>query len=67
MTAFAEKQTEWIIDNNLVNKGWRIDGNELLKNVFYQKSPYKEHQKKLNENKTNEKQREKIKTNNLPN
>jgi restriction endonuclease S subunit len=22
----AEQQTEWIISNNLVNKGWRIDG-----------------------------------------
>ena len=34
---FAEQQTEWIINNNLVNKGWRIDGNNKSKNVFFQK------------------------------
>ncbi len=32
----AEQQTEWIINNNLVNKGWRIDSNNN-KNVYFQK------------------------------
>ena len=43
----AEQQTEWIINNNLVNKGWCIDNNNKLKNVYFQKSPYPEDQKKL--------------------
>ena len=44
----AEQQTEWIINNNLVNKGWHIDGDSELKNVYFQKPPYKDQQKKLN-------------------
>lgn len=43
----AEQQTEWIISNNLVNKGWKIDGNSNQKNVFFQKPPLEEHKKKL--------------------
>lgn len=27
----AEQQTEWIISNNLINKGWHIDGDSKLK------------------------------------
>ncbi|ABY73300.1 hypothetical protein RPO_07480 [Rickettsia rickettsii str. Arizona] len=29
----AEQQTEWIISNNLVNKGWHID-NDIKKSLF---------------------------------
>jgi type I restriction enzyme M protein len=43
----AEQQTEWIINNNLVNKGWHIDGDSKLKNVYFQKPPYLEQQKQL--------------------
>jgi type I restriction enzyme M protein len=43
----AEQQTEWIISNNLVNKGWCIDGDSKLKNVYFQTPPYPEQQKKL--------------------
>jgi type I restriction enzyme M protein len=43
----AEQQTEWIINNNLVNKGWHIDGDSNLKNVYFQKPPYPDQQKKL--------------------
>jgi len=43
----AEQQTEWIINNNLVNKGWCINGDSKLKNVYFQKPPYVEQQKKL--------------------
>lgn len=43
----AEQQTEWIINNNLINKGWSIDVNSKLKNVYFQKPPYPEQQKKL--------------------
>jgi type I restriction enzyme M protein len=43
----AEQQTEWIINNNLVNKGWHIDGDEKLKNVYFQKPPYPDQQRKL--------------------
>jgi type I restriction enzyme M protein len=43
----AEQQTEWIINNNLVNKGWHIDGDSKLKNVYFQKPPYPDQQKKL--------------------
>ena len=43
----AEQQTEWIINNNLVNKGWHIDGDSNFKNVYFQKPPYPEQQKKL--------------------
>ncbi|HJD55475.1 MAG TPA: N-6 DNA methylase [Rickettsia endosymbiont of Pyrocoelia pectoralis] len=32
----AEQQTEWIISNNLVNKGWHID-NDIKKNIYFQK------------------------------
>lgn len=44
----AEQQTEWIINNILVNKGWHIDGDSKFKNVYFQKPPYPEQQKKLN-------------------
>ena len=43
----AEQQTEWIINNNLVNKGWCIDGNSSFKNVYFQKPPYPAQQNKL--------------------
>ena len=33
----VEQQTEWIINNILVNKGWNIDGDDQLKNVYFQK------------------------------
>ena len=32
---FPEAQTEWIINNNLINKGWCIDGNSTFKNVYF--------------------------------
>ena len=32
----AEQQTEWIISNNLVNKGWHIDND--VKKMFIFKS-----------------------------
>ena len=47
MSSFAEQQTEWIISNNLINKGWCINGDSKLKNVYFQKPPYAEQQKKL--------------------
>ncbi|WP_255374164.1 hypothetical protein [Rickettsia sp. Tenjiku01] len=40
----AEQQTEWIISNNLVNKGWHID-NDTKKNVYFQKPKSKTEQK----------------------
>jgi type I restriction enzyme M protein len=43
----AEQKTEWIINNNLVNKGWHIDGDKKLKNVYFQKPPYPDQQRKL--------------------
>ena len=43
----AEQQTEWIINNNLINKGWHIDGDSKLKNVYFQKPPYPDQQKQL--------------------
>lgn len=43
----AEQQTEWIISNNLINKGWHIDGDSKLKNVYFQNPPYLDQQKKL--------------------
>lgn len=43
----AEQQTEWIISNNLVNKGWHID-NGKNKNVYFQKPKTKDEQRKLN-------------------
>lgn len=46
MSNFAEQQTEWIISNNLINRGWVID-NGNGKNVFFQKPPIEEHRKKL--------------------
>ncbi len=46
-SVLAEQQTEWIINNNLVNKGWCIDSNSTQKNVFFQKPPYPDQQKKL--------------------
>lgn len=42
----AEQQTEWIISNNLVNKGWHID-NDVKKNVYFQKPKLKTEQTKL--------------------
>lgn len=47
MSHFAEQQTEWIINNNLINKGWHIDGDSKLKNVYFQKPPYLDQQKQL--------------------
>jgi type I restriction enzyme M protein len=44
---FAEQQTEWIINNNLVNKGWHIDGDNHLKNVYFQKPKLEDQRKKL--------------------
>lgn len=44
----AEQQTEWVINNNLANKGWNVDANSKLKNVYFQKPPYKDQQEKLN-------------------
>lgn len=41
----AEQQTEWIINNILVNNGWVID-NKLEKNVYFQKAK-PEHEHKL--------------------
>lgn len=46
----AEQQTEWIISNNLVNKGWQID-NGTNKNVYLQKPKTKAEQLKLNKKK----------------
>ncbi|MFA1689038.1 hypothetical protein ABVF33_06285 [Candidatus Rickettsia barbariae] len=46
----AEQQTEWIewiISNNLVNKGWHID-NDTKKNVYFQKPKSKIEQTRLN-------------------
>ena len=43
----AEQQTEWIINNNLVNKGWNIDGNSNEKNVFFQNPKLEKQRKKL--------------------
>lgn len=43
----AEQQTEWIINNNLINKGWYIDNNHHLKNVYFQKPKLEEQRKKL--------------------
>ncbi|XLM34445.1 MAG: hypothetical protein QFX12_03525 [Rickettsia africae] len=46
----AEQQTEWIewiISNNLVNKGWHID-NDTKKNVYFQKPKSKTEQTRLN-------------------
>jgi len=37
MSSFAEQQTEWIINNILVNGGWIID-NKPEKNVYFQKA-----------------------------
>lgn len=37
MSHFAEQQTEWIINNILVNGGWIID-NKPKKNVYFQKA-----------------------------
>lgn len=37
MSYFAEQQTEWIINNILVNGGWIID-NKPKKNVYFQKA-----------------------------
>lgn len=37
MSSFAEQQTEWIINNILVNGGWIID-NRRKKNVYFQKA-----------------------------
>ncbi|ABV75576.1 Type I restriction-modification system methyltransferase subunit [Rickettsia akari str. Hartford] len=36
----AEQKTEWIISNNIVNKGLHID-NDTKKNVYFQKSKSK--------------------------
>lgn len=47
MSIYAEQQTEWIISNNLVNKGWNIDGDSPLKNVFFQIPKIEEQRKKL--------------------
>ena len=47
MVDFAERQAEWIIDNNLVNKGWHIDGNSAQKNVYFQKPKLESQRKKL--------------------
>jgi type I restriction enzyme M protein len=44
---FAEHQTESIINNNLINKGWHIDGDSKLKNIYFQKPPYIDQQKQL--------------------
>ena len=46
MNSFAEQQTEWIINNILVNKGWNIN-NDGNKNVFFQSPPFEEQKKKL--------------------
>ncbi|CEO16946.1 hypothetical protein RMONA_02730 [Rickettsia monacensis] len=43
----VEQQTEWIISNNLVNKGWYID-NDTKKNVYFQKPKSKIEQTRLN-------------------
>lgn len=43
----AEQQTEWIISNNLVNKGWHID-NDVKKNVYFQKPKLEIQRDKLN-------------------
>ncbi|GAA5251896.1 type I restriction endonuclease [Candidatus Rickettsia kedanie] len=43
----AEQQTEWIISNNLVNKGWHID-NDTKKNVYFQKPKSTTEQTRLN-------------------
>ena len=44
----AEQQTEWIINNNLINKGWHIDSNDNLKNVYFQKPKLEKQRKLLN-------------------
>lgn len=44
----SEKQTEWIINNNLVNKGWCIDGDDKRKNVFFQRPKLESQREKLN-------------------
>ena len=47
----AEQQTEWIISNNLVNKGWYID--TILKRMFISKNQnQKQNRQKLNGKKT---------------
>lgn len=46
MSNYPEQQSEWIINNNLVNKGWHLD-NDGRKNVYFQKPPYPDQQKKL--------------------
>ncbi|HJD59051.1 MAG TPA: hypothetical protein LFV92_07990 [Rickettsia endosymbiont of Ceroptres masudai] len=46
----SEKQTEWIINNNLVNRGWYID-NGTNKNVYFQNPKTKTEQLKLNKKK----------------
>lgn len=38
---------EWIINNNLVNKGWEIEGDSKERNVFFQKPPFSDQKKKL--------------------
>lgn len=43
----AERQTEWIISNNLKNKGWHIDSDDPLKNVYFQIPKLEEQTKKL--------------------
>ncbi len=43
----AEQQTEWIISNNLVNKAWVVDGENKLKNVYFQKPKTAEQRNKL--------------------
>ena len=48
---FAEQQTEWIINNILTNKGWKIDGNDKLKNVYFQKPKLEVQKQKLKGNK----------------
>lgn len=42
----AEQQTEWIISNNLVNKGWHIDSDKH-KNAYFQKPRLEEQRLKL--------------------
>ena len=43
----AERRTEWIISNNLKNKGWHIDSDDPLKNVYFQIPKLEEQTKKL--------------------
>ena len=47
MNNLVEQQTEWIINNILVNKGWIVDNN-ANKNVFFQSPPFEEQKAKLN-------------------